>query len=628
MRRHTWLLPACVAALAGLLVVLGTMQYRWLDQVAETFATEKRRSLLGRGAALVTSVERELTRTYYWFTLDESNDPDRTAAALAERWQSWRDVGRSVGLVKNLLVVRGTPGGQPSEDGLSLQELAPGSRGLVAVPWPEDLRMFADELRRAGPWFGPPRPPLRDSDAGPLLLIPGPERESLVVVVLDESYLLTSMLPNLAEEALASGDGGAPLVAVLQRGSRPPFSWPAGAVAANTGEHTPIPVFGVRPSLATSTLLSGARPKPTRLHEPRPARRELPGRRGFLGPLVEPPGPRGLPPDDRFELAGRAGPPRSGPFAVRREDSFGPPIRGGPPPGMLAKMQLWTLSVGYAGGPVDRLVASVRRRNLAISFGIMGVLGGAIAVLALAFRRSQRLAARQQEFLASVSHELRTPLAVIGSAAENLRDGTVEGSERMREYGAMIHAESRRLTSMVDDVLRQAAGQALVDNLHRAAIDLREVVDAALESLQPEIRARGGRVRRADPDETTWVVADRQAMCQAVVNVVANALKYGGDRPEVAVRIAEVAAPRGREVQVAVSDHGIGIPASEVRHIFEPFFRGQEALALQIHGTGLGLSLVARVMKAHGGRITVESTPGRGSCFVLRLPAAAEAGPA
>jgi signal transduction histidine kinase len=135
-------------------------------------------------------------------------------------------------------------------------------------------------------------------------------------------------------------------------------------------------------------------------------------------------------------------------------------------------------------------------------------------------------------------------------------------------------------------------------------------------------------VERVDPHEAVWVVADRQAMCQAVVNVVANALKYGGDRPVVAVRIVEVAASRGREAQIAVSDQGIGIPASEVGQIFEPFYRGREALLQQIHGTGLGLSLVARVMKAHGGRVTVESTPGRGSCFVLRLPSAAGAEPA
>jgi signal transduction histidine kinase len=607
MRRNTWLLPACVAALVGLLVVLGTLQHRWLDQVAETLAAEKRRSLLGRGTALVTALERELTRAYFWFSVEESVEGGRAAEVLAQRWQSWREVGKSAGLVKGVLVVREGSAGEPPGGGPSPQRLDPGSRSLVSMPWPEDLRPFADELGRGPPSFGrPPLPPLRDTDAGPLLLIPGPGRDrgSLIVLVLDEGYLLSTLLPDLAREELAGGDDGVALVAVLRRGKRPTFSWPADGAAADAGDHTPIPVFGVRPSLATAALLVGARPKPLRIQEP----------------LPEPPGP---PPGWGGIRIGHGPVPGMMPPGGPPREGFGRRFRGPPQAGMAPWMNLWTLSVGYAGVPVDRLVASIRRRNLAISFGIMGVLGGAIALLALAFRRAQRLAARQQEFLASISHELRTPLAVIGSAAENLRDGTVEGAERMREYGALIHDESRRLTTMVDDVLRQAAGRSLADNLRLEPVDLREVVDAALDSLQPEIRARGGRLRRADPYETTWVMADRQAMCQAVTNVVANALKYGGDSPDVAVRVAEVVAPRGREAQIAISDQGIGIPASEVGQIFEPFFRGREALAQQIHGTGLGLSLVARVMKAHGGRITVESTPGRGSSFVLRLPSGA-----
>jgi signal transduction histidine kinase len=308
-----------------------------------------------------------------------------------------------------------------------------------------------------------------------------------------------------------------------------------------------------------------------------------------------------------------------------------PPGRGlpdfrEPPPGNPARPTIWTLSLAYAGGPVDRLVDTVRRRNLAISFGILGVLAGAIGVLALAFRRAQRLAARQQEFLASVSHELRTPLAVIGSAAENLRDGTIEEQARVREYGAMIGEESRRLTAMVDDVLRLAAGQSVGENLRLSPIDARVVVESAVDALQPEIRARGGRVERVDPERAAVVSADPQALRQVVENVVGNALKYGGEQPLVTVRIAEVRTPEGPQVEIAISDRGLGIPAAEMGQIFEPFFRGQEALDRQIHGTGLGLSLVARVMKAHRGQVTVQSTPGRGSCFVLRLPAAPDQG--
>jgi signal transduction histidine kinase len=290
------------------------------------------------------------------------------------------------------------------------------------------------------------------------------------------------------------------------------------------------------------------------------------------------------------------------------------------------RLSTWQLSLSYQAGPVDAVVTGLRRRNLGLGLSILALLGGAIAALALAVRRAQSLAERQRQFMASVSHELRTPLAVIASAAENLRDGTVDEGARVREYGTMIHAESKRLHAMVDDVLRLAAGGDLEHNLRLEPIDVREVVEAALETFQPELKGRGGRVDRSEPEQPPVVAADRQALRHVLENVVGNALKYGGDAPAIAVRIAHVVAPSGREVQIAVRDQGMGIPADELGQVFDPFFRGREAVSRQIRGTGLGLSLVSRVMKAHGGSVQVDSTPGQGTCFTLRLPAAPAAG--
>jgi signal transduction histidine kinase len=286
---------------------------------------------------------------------------------------------------------------------------------------------------------------------------------------------------------------------------------------------------------------------------------------------------------------------------------------------------MWQLSLGYAAGPVDALVTGLRRRNLGFGFSILGLLGGAIGALAVAVRRAQTLAEQQRQMMASVSHELRTPLAVIGSAAENLRDGTVDDAGRVREYGEMIHAESQRLTTMLDDVLRLAAGQDLRASLRLERMDVRDVVEAAVDSFQQDLRARGGTLETVvgtGPEDAPLVLADAEALRQVVENVVGNAIKYGGEPPSVTVRISRVNAPGSAEVQIAVEDRGMGIPASELRLVFEPFFRGREAMNRQIRGTGLGLSLVHRVMKAHGGTVAVESTPGQGSRFVLSLPGA------
>jgi signal transduction histidine kinase len=592
MRRHSWALPVCVGALVGLLVLLGTLQYRWLGQVSETIAAQKRASLLRRGQALVGAVEREITRAYLWFRPDESWPEGAAGESLAERWRSWREAGRHAALVKDVLVVRRQPDEPPM-----LERVDRASGSLVAASW-EPLAEVREELAARG-GFGP-APPLRELRTGPVLLVRSerPERSGgapglMVLVLIDEDHLLSALLPQLAEEHLSPGDDGVGIIAQLRRGNRSGWSWPAQGLFRGAGDHAPIPVFGVRPDLVDRSLLAGIRPQPTRPLD------------GGAGPF-------------RFRGPGRGfpvpPPPGAGPGSGR-----GPRPRPPPP-------TAWSLSLGYAAGPVDALVTSLRRRNLAVSFGILAVLGGAIAVLALAFRRAQSLAERHQEFLASMSHELRTPLAVIAAAAENLRDGAVDEPPRVREYGSLIRDESKRLTTMVDDVLRLAGESAA--GLRLSPVDLGVLVRAVIESLQPEVRARGGRIDFIEPERPVVVTADPQALRQAFDNLLGNALKYGGTSPLVTVRISRVNAPAGPEVKIAVTDRGIGIPADELPHIFEPFFRGKEAAAQQIRGTGLGLSLVWRVMKAHGGSVTVESTPGRGSCFMLSLPAVTDQGPA
>jgi signal transduction histidine kinase len=647
MRRHGWVLAVGAAVGAALLVLLGTLQGRWLDQVAQTIAAQKRAALYRQGNAMATELERELTRAYLWFQLD---DDAQAAGArpldqlLGERLGSYRRSARHHGLLASVwLVEPGAGGGEPT-----LRRLAPGG-ALEAAPWPAALgelrAMLRDELRVSGivatererAWLAVPA-----VGAG----WPGAARAT-VFLELDGRHLVRTLLPALAQQHRGPGDEGGPILARLEDADRRPIfagiagiagiAGVAGAAAFRSGEHEPVVVLGARPELATAALLAGMQPprrwppevvrhfrdgpRPPRHHtEPPPGDMFFhispgPGHAGPPG--APPPGPPGLlPPPPGFGVQGmvRLPPPSGGP---RR--AFGPP-------GRPARAAPWRISAAFAAGPVDDVVTSLRRRNMALGFSILGLLGGAIAALTIAVRRAHALAERQREFMASMSHELRTPLAVIGSAAENLQDGTVDDPARVREYGGLIRAESRRLHGMVDDVLRLAAGRALEDDLRLRPVELCGLVDKALDSFAKELRARGGRIERSDPLGPIVVAADAEALRQAVENVVGNALKYGGERPLVSVRIAEVLAAAGHEVHVTVEDRGLGIPPEEVDHIFEPFFRGREAQRRQIRGTGLGLALVSRVMRAHGGGVSVESTAGRGSVFVLRLPAA-PAGP-
>ncbi|MGZ4839753.1 MAG: sensor histidine kinase, partial [Terriglobales bacterium] len=153
------------------------------------------------------------------------------------------------------------------------------------------------------------------------------------------------------------------------------------------------------------------------------------------------------------------------------------------------------------------------------------------------------------------------------------------------------------------------------------------IVDAALESTAELVSAAGFKVERCVAPGLPPVAGDMVALTQCLQNLIANAVKYGGEQRWIQVQ-ADLATAAGRdEVRISVADRGPGIPTSEVEQIFQPFYRSASATAAQIHGTGLGLPLAKRIAEAMNGSISVSSEPGKGSTFVLHLPAA-DAGPA
>jgi signal transduction histidine kinase len=278
------------------------------------------------------------------------------------------------------------------------------------------------------------------------------------------------------------------------------------------------------------------------------------------------------------------------------------------------------VAVQHASGSLEAAVASVRRRNLGISFGVLLMLSISVALLAQASRRAQRLARQQMEFVAGVSHELRTPIAVIRSAAENLSHGVVGGSDRVKQYGRVMEGEARRLGEMVESVLQYAgveSGRGLGPQALLAPADL---IDQAIESARVSADS-AAEVERAIPVDLPAVVGDQAALTSAVQNLIVNAFKYG-DAQWVGVRAAQVSRGRRTEVQITVEDRGPGIPADELPHIFEPFYRGAQAVGQQIHGNGLGLSLVQRIVRAHGGSVSVRPRETGGTAFMITLPAA------
>ncbi len=282
----------------------------------------------------------------------------------------------------------------------------------------------------------------------------------------------------------------------------------------------------------------------------------------------------------------------------------------------------WTLLLQHAAGSLDAAVAQARRRNLLLSFGILGVLAASVGLVMINARRAEKLAAQQMDFVATVSHELRTPIAVIRSAAQNLSAGVIHDPGHATRYGDLIESEGRRLTDMIEQVLEYAglsdARRTPSSGSVNAPAVARDVVAAF--SLLPEAAGVAFDVQ-IDPGVPS-IRVDEEALRRALQNLIGNAVKHAGEGRWVGVSVARGQGGDRGSVLVSVADRGPGIAADDLPHIFEPFYRGRQAIDRQIRGNGLGLSLVKLMVEAHDGRVSVTSAPGQGSTFMMRLPVA------
>lgn len=266
----------------------------------------------------------------------------------------------------------------------------------------------------------------------------------------------------------------------------------------------------------------------------------------------------------------------------------------------------------FLGGSDVNLLFGV----LTVSFVLVVVTGVTLVLVFL--RREASLSVLQADFVSKVSHELRTPLTSIRLFAETMERSRGDAATQDKCLEAMGR-ETERLTQLIERLLdwgRMEAGRKQFD-LHREAPGriVEEAAEAfvALRHRHPDVDF-GCEVADGLPE----VYADRGAMVDAISNLLSNALKYGGTPPVVRLR----ARMAGEKVALEVTDNGDGIAHGEHRRIFDKFYRIDDRLSREREGSGLGLAIVKHIVRAHRGRIQLDSTKGKGSTFRILLPPA------
>jgi signal transduction histidine kinase len=275
----------------------------------------------------------------------------------------------------------------------------------------------------------------------------------------------------------------------------------------------------------------------------------------------------------------------------------------------------WIIRVSADGDQVRR--ASAGRRNLLMaSFGLMAVVITVASYLVFrALTREFRVAQLQSDFVSAVSHEFRTPLTAMRHLTDLLEEGGIPNDGLSRCYQA-LGKETRRLHAMVESLLDFARMESGRRSYELGETDVGQLVTELIEDFREQRHLAAHRLQLLEPHGEVRIRGDRDALILALRNLLDNAIKYSPESSTVTVAIEY---HRGF-AHISVKDNGAGIPIQEQTQIFGKFVRGTAAKALSVKGTGIGLAMAQQIVKAHGGRIDLTSTPSRGSRFTIILP--------
>ena len=589
-----------VAALLALLGVMAYLQYSWLGQISDGERERLKRNLQSDTQRFAEDFNREIQNAYLNFQIDAKSWRENNAGAINERLKFWREKTAYPDLAKDFYFYE--------FENQSLFKFDREKNSFDAANWTESLEKLKPQITVEN------LEPIA-ADAPALLIAVNetperikrilvrtpntenfigappetPKRLGVLIVELNSDTIVNQILPALVRKYFSENESANYNLSVTNRENHLIFqteNLTAPDANARLFEFSPenFIFFTNREFVSTGRSERRQNVFVSRL-EQRTTTEKSPSNS-----------------NRRIEVQ------------VQTDDK--PPVKIFGNGQITTDAGNWTLNVQHNAGSLEQFITNTRRKNLAISFGILSLLGASVVLIFLSAQRAKRSAQRQIDFVSSVSHEFRTPLAVIYSAAENLADGVAKEEKQTARYGDLIKGEGRKLSKMVEGILDFAGANAGKKKYDFRETKVDEIVENAVAECQSLLDEKSFTVEKNVAENLPEISVDKTALSQAIQNLIVNAVKYSDGE-----KFLKISASNGsKRIKIAVEDRGIGIAPKDLKHVFEPFYRAKSVVDEQIHGNGLGLNLVKQTVEAHGGEIEVKSEIGKGSRFTIELP--------